>query len=154
MIGRTWVIRLSSNSPYCGEIFWQIDQTNRPHTTSEWVSRFFCDNWRFQYSKQTETKGSYVKTLIRKNHGKRENSQWSHEYNNSTEYSCVYNFSDTISFPDGCPGAQIPCSVVIKDADISDLHNRMNCMLRFLHNCWDNRAWLLWLMCKDIWHCS
>jgi len=51
------------------KIFWHNWSDSRPHTTSEWVSRFFYDNWRFQHSKQTETEDFYLKTQIGKNHG-------------------------------------------------------------------------------------
>jgi len=87
------------------EIFWHNWSDSRPHTTNECVSRFFCDNWRFQHSKQTEIEDFYMKTQIEKTAGRERSHYGLKNTMNSSEYSCVYNFSDVIPFLDGCPRA-------------------------------------------------
>jgi len=53
-----------------------------------------------------ETENFYVETLIGKTTGRGERIHHGLKVTiNSTEYSCVYNFSDAIPFLDGCPGA-------------------------------------------------
>ena len=58
------------------EIFWHNWSNNRPHTTSEWVSQFFYDKWRFQFIKQTKTEDFYVETQIRREFTMISRLQW------------------------------------------------------------------------------